>query len=110
MKVKVQDLMDLDGHLALLQALLQRRGYVVISTKKRFAPYRIGEIITEVAGFETGHPFRVMADTDAEDWLEQGDICAELRGDVTAVLGTYRTRPGALQMIAADKFQRITTD
>ena len=58
-----------------VKMLLEKRGYVVLGTRRDSGPqlqrYNIGEDVIFVCGEIMDEPFTVTAFTDSRDWLEQ---------------------------------------
>jgi hypothetical protein len=60
------------------QMLLAERGYMVFGIKPgNPVRYKIGEVINECRGYDLGQPFRIVAMTTKEDWIEQCRLVSE---------------------------------
>jgi hypothetical protein len=89
-----------------VKLLLAERGHVVIGIKPgRESNYEVGDIVREVATFDLGQPFMIVAHTDAQEWLEQGRFLADRFPHVFSV-----TPEGKRMALEGGPYYRVVTD
>jgi hypothetical protein len=83
--------------------VLNRRGYLVIGYQEwaRAAWPEVGEIVHKFAQFPSPAPLRIVAETNADDWMEQLKTFREVSPE--------HKRP-RLDIAAPGKFFRVVTD
>jgi hypothetical protein len=59
--------------------VLSNRGYLVIGQDDWMPAIQVGSIVDRVAQFEMPQPFRVVAVTDPQDWIDQITAFQRLR-------------------------------